>query len=153
MLAGQRIDGAVAFELHECGQHTRHVAPSVKRHMAELFKPHFVDRLAGFQKSLIPFHVTGCQLGYLGAHRFSIAGVVKYHAIVKTDTVIRRHGPQVNIVGKAAVAQRPQFFQQKWRRYDGGASIESEAVLLVNVGSAARRIELFQYSRPVAPRT
>ena len=49
-----------------------------------------------------------------------------------------------------APAQGPELVKEKGRRDDRGPAIESETVALVDIGSSARRIELFQNRDPPA---
>ena len=53
---------------------------------------------------------------------------------------------------QAPAGQRPQLLEQEGRGDDGRARVESEAVLPVHVGAAARRIELLEHRDLVAPR-
>ena len=71
-------------------------------------------------------------------------------AVLKADPVERRHRHQRHVVGQLASAQLPQFLEQERRGDDGRAGVEGEAVLPVDVGAAAGRIELFQHGDAIA---
>ena len=79
-----------------------------------------------------------------------LADALKTAPIVETDLIERVDAAQVDVVGHAAAAQRPEFFEQVGRGDDGGTGVEGEAVLVVGVGAASRGIEAFEYGDAVA---
>ena len=50
----------------------------------------------------------------------------------------------------APAAEPPQLLEQERRGDDGRAGVEGEAVLAVDVGAAAGRVELFQHGDAIA---
>ena len=152
MLAGQRIDRAIALQFQQLGQHARHVGPAVEGHVAQLLEADLVDRLAGGEEALVAGHVARREAGDLGAHRRGIAAVVEARAIVEADAIERRNRSQVDVVGEASAAQAPQLLEQEGRGDHRRPGIEGEAILAVHIGPAARRIELLEHADPVTPR-
>ena len=73
-------------------------------------------------------------------------------SVVEADAIERRQRPQIDVVGHAPAAERPEFLEQERRGDDGRTGIEGEAVLAIDIGAPARRIELFQHRDAIAAR-
>ena len=58
--------------------------------------------------------------------------------------------PQVDVVFHATSAERPQFLEEERRGDDRRPSVESEAVLPMDVGAAPGSVELLENGDPVA---
>ncbi len=71
---------------------------------------------------------------------------------MKPDAVERRHGAEVHVVGDVPAAEAPELLEQEGRRHHGGARVEDEPVLPVDVGSTAGGIELLEHGDAVAAR-
>lgn len=119
--------------------------------MAELFEADLVDRFAGRQEPFVSRHIARREPCHFGAHGLRITAVVEAFAAVEPDAVIRRHRPQIDVVGHAPAAQGPQLLEQERRGDDGRAGIEGESVLPVHVGTPPRRVEFLEDGHPIAP--
>ena len=118
--------------------------------MAELFEADLEDRLAGAHERVIAGDVGDRQPRDLLAHRLGIAAVIERFAVRETNAVERRNRTQLDVIGEPAAAKLPELFKQERRGDDGRTGVEGESVLAVDIGSAARRIELLEHRDPIA---
>ncbi len=120
--------------------------------MAELLEPDAENGFALAHVALVAGYVGRREARDLGQHRRAIAAVVEGLAVVETDPVEGRDGAQVHVVGELAAAELPEILEEERRGDDGRARVEGEAVLPVDIGAAAGRIELFQDGDAIAAR-
>ncbi len=100
----------------------------------------------------VAIDIRGVKSRYLGTHCVGIAAVVEHLSVIKTNTVKRRYRLQLDVIGETTAAQPPELFEEKRRGNDGRTCVEGEAVLPMDVGTTAGRIELFNYGDAVASR-
>jgi hypothetical protein len=88
----------------------------------------------------------------LAIHIGGVARVVEDLAVFEADPVERRDGPEVDVVGELAARERPKILEELRCGDDGGAPVEGEAVLPVDVGAPPGCVELLHDRDAVAAR-
>ena len=122
----------------------------VKGNHAHLLKTQFVAIFRGFHEILKTLYILWAELGNFSQHGLLVIAVIEMGAVIETDAVERRHQTQVDMVFHFFAAQREQLFNQIGQCDDGGASIESEAVLFVNIGTTTGHVQFFKNLNLVA---
>ena len=97
------------------------------------------------EETLIASDIARAEARHLGDHLRLVTAVIEPAAIVEADPIERIHQAQVDIIGHALAAQRPEFFKQEGRGNDGGTGIEDEAVAAVHVGTATGRVQFLEH--------
>ena len=95
-------------------------------------------------------HILRTELGNFRQHGLLVVAVIEVGTVIKADTVEGRHQTQVHMVFHLLAAQREQLFNQIGPGDDGGAGIESEAVLCVYIGASTCHVQLFKNLNLVA---
>ena len=145
----QRMQTAQPLHAQHFGDHLEHIAQPGEGHFAELLITQAISQGAALKKFLIALNVTRRQARHLGAHKLRVARVIEGLAIVEAQAKERLHGAQIDIVGKAPAAQRPQLFEEEGGGDNGRTGIEGEPVLAEHVGAPARGVEFFDNGNPI----
>ena len=124
----------------------------MERLVGQLFERDRVDVPADAQVAVVAFDVARRQSRDFGAHCVVIAAVGEVPAVGEVDPVERIVGPQFDVVGHPLAAKRPEFLEHVRRRDDRRARVEREPVLVVRVGTTARRIEPIEHGDAIALR-
>src|SRR3954463_9544200 len=92
------------------------------------------------EETLVALHVAGIASLDLCTQMRPVPGVVEAIAVLPQQAVERRDRQQLHIVFEPPVRAREELLEALRRRDDGGATIEAEAVLLVDIGATARLV-------------
>ena len=67
-------------------------------------------------KLVVAGDVGGREAGDFGAHGVGVAAVVEGGAVVEADAVERVHRAELDVVGEAPAAERPEFLEEERAR-------------------------------------
>ena len=116
----------------------------------ELFEADAKDRLARPHEPIVAGDVVRRESRDLGAHGLGVATVGEGLPVMEADAIEGIARAQLDVIRELAPAQRPEFLEQEWRRDDGGARVERDAILSMNEGPPSRRFQLLQHGDALA---
>ncbi len=162
----QRMEGkrlAQLLVLHEARHHAVHALPRLQPrklrtgldHVAEGEEGHGAQlqvtlvehRLRVRQKAPVAGDVLRVARMDLAVQRLLVVGVVEVAAVFPAQAVEGRDRQHLDVVAHPLAAQGEQFFDRRRIGDDGRAGVEHEALVLVDVGAAARLVALFEQGR------
>ncbi len=115
--------------------------------MAELHIAFLIDAGSIVEKALISRQVGRVELGNFVRQRSIVVRIIEVSAIRPIESVKGHDRIEDDVVGHAAPRKRPKFLQAVRVRNDSWTGIESEAVLLPEIGAPARLVACFDDRR------
>ncbi len=131
------VDAAPGRELGQLGTRGEHVADLKEGLGAETDVAFFEHRLGIGQEALVAGHVVWLQGTDLLVQPGLVVDVVEAGAVFPAQLVEGADRQELHIVAHLPAAQGEQLFQRRGIGEDGGAGVEGEARLLIDVGTAA----------------
>ncbi len=141
----EAIDHAIALQLHEVRHDLQHIADIQEGRIGQLGEAFVEDFLRQGNEPLVPLDVVFRVLAELpdrGDHVRRLAGVVEVLPIVEKDAVERIDGNHLDVIGRVAAGALEQLIDHPRGGDDGRPAVKFEAVLLIDVGAAARLVAL-----------
>ena len=134
------IDALVRLHLDEIGRDLEHVGEVEERFVGQLDKALLEDGARAVHELLISLRVCWIPLRDLAEDERLVAVVIKAASLVIEDAIERITRHELKIVFTAPARAGPELVEHEWRGDDGGASIEAEAVDLIDIRSATKLI-------------
>ena len=118
--------------------------------MCELLEAHAEDPLAHLEEAFVPREIVRRETHDFLAHPVGVARVVDGMSLVEPDPVEGSDWPEIDVVRELLPRERPELFEQRGRRNNGGPRVERESALFVDICSSTGRIELLEHRDAVS---
>jgi len=138
------IDGLVRLQADEIGRDLEHVADVEERFVGQFGEALLEDGLSRAHEAIVAVHIARVAGADLLGDELSVVVVIEASAGVVEDAVERVERREFHVVGPLAPGRGEDVVEHERRGDDRGAAVKLEAVLLVDVGPAARLVALLE---------
>ncbi len=146
------VYAAITLQSQQLRGRANHAPPVEKRNVGELDVAFFEDVGRIVEETRVARDVGRALARDLRVGALGIVGVVEAVTALPAQTIKRIHGQQLDVITDLPTGQREQRLEAVRRSDDGGPGVESEALVPVDVGAAARKIPLLDQQRRNARR-